>query len=395
MLTLGNKEAVINTTAQCVLTPAAATPGAVLNIKGFGTFDPTKLLGYQARRYSAAQLEKIQITIPTATELGIATTAVNVPVVFRLKMYTLRHASETAIDFIKKGRPLVLEILVQGNTDGTAINTLLQTAITEYQAKFANVVFPFTVDSVLTTAATLVLTATEGFYTFGEDVELHVSRIIFPYTPTVTKKFIMNVHVNAVPGGTDNHVHLDSIVGLAVGDTISFDALVTASFKITDIVTSTGIVYITPSLTGAGEAANTNHVWKVWKGVEAIGDGKSMEESVRMSNIWTSDTYAINPNVVPIIGAEYTMIQWTMSANATEGGWMGHDVAGAVAADITPQVFTLYVNDTITEVAAGVIDLLLVWLDAAAVSYVSGYTQFSSLKKANGASAVSIDNFIA
>ena len=310
-------------------------------------------------------------------------------------MYTLRHASETSIDFIKQGRPLVLEVMVQGNTDGTAINLLLVAALTDYAAKFTNVVFPFSVDSVLTTGASLVLTAAEGFYTFGEDAEFVVHRNIIPYNPTVTKKFITTIHVNAAVSNADDHVHVDGVTGLMVGDTISFDKIVASEFRITEIVTSTGIVYITPAISAALEAADTNHIWKVNRSVEVINDGKYLEENVRMSTAYTSDTYAINPAQVPIIGATYTMIQWTANVSATEGGWESHATPGIVATSLNPQTFTMYLNDaTCLAGATNLVTYICTWLDAALVANGTG-TTFVWMKKANGASAVSVANFIA
>lgn len=394
MFTLGNKEVIANTAAQFPLTPAAATVAAVLNIKGLGTFQPTTITSAYGRRYSAAQLEKMQITCPTSAQLGIADTATNVPVSFRVKVYTLRQASETSIDFVKKGRPLILEILVQGNTTGTDIATLLKTALAEYQSKYPVAIFPFT--WATTVDAYLTLTGTDGFYSFGEDVTFTVNRMIIPYTATVTKKFITTIHVNAVVANGATHVHVDGVTGLMVGDTISFDKIVATEFKITEIVTSTGIVYITPSISSLLEAADTNHVWKVNKAVEVINDGKYLEENVRMSTTYTSDTYAINPIQVPIIGATYTMLTWTANVSATEGGWESHATPGIVATAVNPQSFTMYLNDaTCLAGATNLVTYISTWLEAACVANISGYVALSSWKKANGASAESIANFIA
>jgi hypothetical protein len=392
MFTLGNKEAVINTVAQCVFTPAAATGNVVLNIKGFGTFDPENVLSATARRASAAQLEKIQISIPSSDALGLAHTDVNIPVSFKIKVYTLRHASETAIDFIKKGRPLLLEILVQGDTTATEVATSLRTAITEYQSKFPNVVFPFT--AAATVDAYLTLTATEGFYSFGEEVTFTVHRNIIPVTATVTRNFDTGLTISdAHFANGDSTLTLSDITNLAVGDTIQFEAFPLTNYKLTEIVTATKTITVTPLLATATLPVNTNKVYKTQKGVEAIGDGKSMEEGIRMSNIWTTDTYAINPSVVPIIGASYAMVQWTMSAPTTEGGWQGHETPGAVAPTITPQVFTLYFNEAVCLTAAGVVDKLLVWLNAAGAA--GNTVVVGDFKKANGASAASEDDFIA
>ncbi len=391
MFTVGNKEAIINTVAQAVYTPTGATATAVLNIKGFGTFNPTYVTSAKARRASAAQLEKIQITCPTTDQLGIDTAAVNVPVTFKVKVFNLRQASETAIDFIKAGRFLVLEVLLNGNSAASVVATAIGAALTEYSSKFPTSVFPFT-SAVSTDYVTL--TATEGFYSFSEEVIFKAQRNLTPYEATVTRNFDTGYTVNdGAIGNGDSTLILSASANLSVGDSIQFEAFPLVSYMITDIITSSHTITVSPALYTAALPVNGNKVYKTAKAVEAIGDGKTMEEEIRMSNVYTSDTYAINPSVVPIIGASYAMVQWTTDTPAAAGGWETHATPGIVANAITSETFTLYFNEATCLAGAGVVDQLLVWLNAAGSG--AGIVTVADFKKANGASSISEDDFIA
>lgn len=397
MFTLGNKEAIVNLASQAVYTPAAATPAAMLNIQGLGTFDPTTVTDAKGRRYSAAQLEKLQFTCPTSAELGIATTAVNVPVSVKFKVYNLRNASELAIDFVKQGRTFAIEILVQGNTNAAAVAVVVDAAITAYKAKFNNSDFPFT-HAVSTDYITL--TGTEGFYSFGEEVVFKVNRNLTPYVAVTTRYFDIGYNVNdgSISNGDTTLILGAGAVGvLMVGDTIHFSgtaAVAAVEYKITEIVTSSNTITFTPALATATLPTTGCDIFKRVVAVEAVGDGKALEESVRMSTYWTADTYAINPGKVPIIGASYTMIQFTCSIPTAAGGWEAHAVPGIDGAAVNQQVVTIYFNEATCIAGGGPVALLIAWLDAALVANGTG-TTFVWLKKANGASSVSLANFIA
>jgi hypothetical protein len=89
------------------------------------------------------------------------------------------------------------------------------------------------------------------------------------------------------------------------------------------------------------------------------------------------------------------MIQWTANVSATEGGWESHAVPGIVAAAVNPETFTMYLNDaTCLAGATNLVTYICTWLDAALVANGTGTTMIW-MKKANGASAVSVANFIA
>lgn len=387
MFTLGNKEAIANSPLQYPFVPAAATTSANLNIKGFGTFAPAKITAASGRRYSAPQLEKISITCPTAANLGIATADTKVPVTVHLRVNTTRVASESAIDFIKQGRPLVLELKIDGGSANTVVATALNDALTELKFKYMGAALPFT--NTISSAA-VILEATEGFYSFDDTVTFIIRGAVLPYTATTTKKFANSITVNDVDiqaGHTT--IVLSAVTGLNVGDTIQFLATPTVDHKITEIVTSSNTITFTPALVANGDAVNGQVIWKTQKGVEEVGGGKELEESLRMSTGLTSDSYAIQPNSVPIIGGKYTQISWSMDVPTVAGGWNSHLNQGAVGAAISNQTFTMFFNEDNALASGGQVELLVTWLEAQTA------VTFATFKKANGASTPDAAGFIA
>ena len=72
MFTLGNKEAIINSSEKfpvTVTTPPGTT--SLLTIKGFGAFDSTHIIKATAQRFIAGRNAGLSITAPDAAALGI------------------------------------------------------------------------------------------------------------------------------------------------------------------------------------------------------------------------------------------------------------------------------------------------------------------------------------
>ena len=358
-----------------------------MNIQGFGTFDQTKIVSAKAARYQPSEFAQLTFTSPSAAALGIAASAIGVSVVVHLRINSLRQASETAIDFIKRGRPLILEIMVDGGDSAAAVATKVAQELAELPLKFPNWEIPFTFVLVGTD---ITLTATKDYFQFLQNVTFLKRGDIFAVNSVTTDLFDSGVTINdpAIAPG-DTTLILSSVAGLAVNDTISFATNSQNLYKITEIVTSTLTITFTPALPAAlpvtGDAVSIAE-----DGKEAVNSGKYLEENVRMSTPFTSDTYAISPQEVPIIGATYTMISFFVDPLGAIGGWQDHKAPGAVAkAEPTPQ-YTLYFNDATCLAGAGnLVTLLLTWLD------VSGNVSLTDFKKANGASAESIADFIA
>lgn len=385
MFTLGNKEAIVNSTTAFLFTPTAAGVD-ILNIKGFGTFSKLKVVSAIGRRASDAQYEKLSFICPAAVDLGIAATEVGVAIIVHLRVNSLRQASESAIDFIKRGRPMILEIKVNGGNTAAQVAALVYAAFNEYALKFANITLPIT---AAYTAGNdyVVLTATQGYFSINENVAFLKRGDIFALNAVSTKNFDTGLTVDdASDIAGETTVVLSDITNLAVNDVIQFLATPTVDHKITEIVTSTKTITFTPACIATGDAVNTQAVWKTQKGVEAVNDGKYLEENVRMSTPFTSDAYAINAGQVPIIGAKYTMIQWVSDDLAAVDGWQAHKNPGAVAAAMTRHKYTLYFNEDTSLGATSQVKYLADWL-------IAGAPVLGDFRKANGAQAESVADF--
>jgi hypothetical protein len=385
MFTLGNKEAIVNSPAQYPFSPALANT-ALLNIKGFGTFDQTKILSAKAARFQAGELAQLTFTSPSAAALGIAASAIGVSVVVHLRVNSLRQSSEDAIDFIKRGRPLILEIMVDGGDSAAAVALKVQAQLLELPFKFTNWVVPFT-SSI--NGADITLVAGQDYFQFTQAITFLKRGDIFATNAVSTNLVATALTINdpvIAPGNTT--LILSSVAGLTVGQTISFATFPLNLYKITDIVTSTTTITFAPAL--PADLPVTLDIVSVSKsGKESVNGGKDLEETVRMSTPFTNDVYGIQPGEVPIIGAKYTMVNWVHSALGAVGGWQDHKAPGAVAkAEPSPE-FTLYFLEDSSLGAGGQVELLLTWLD------VSANVALTDFKKANGASAVSYADFIA
>jgi hypothetical protein len=382
MFTLGNKEAIVNSTTAFPFVPTAA--GAdILNIKGFGTFSKAKVVSAIARRASDAQYEKLTFTCPTSGELGIGATDVGIAVIVHIRVNSLRQASESAIDFIKRGRPMILEVKINGGSANTVVAAAVYAAFDEYVHKFANTTLPVT---AALDSADIILTATQGYFSINENVAFLKRGDIFALNATTTRNYDTGLTVDDAGLTTDSTTAvLTDITNLAVNDTIQFQTKPLIDFKITEIVTSTKTITFTPKIGATPEGADHDKVYKTQKGVEAVNDGKFLEETVRMSTGFTSDAYAINAGQVPIIGDKYTMIQWVHDDPVAAGGWAAHKNPGAVAKQMTRNKYTLYFNETLLG-ATSQVKYLADWL-------VAGAPDIVTFKKANGASAEDVADF--
>lgn len=360
------KEAIVNSSDQYVTT----TNGDYMNIAGFGTFDSTKLVSALGARARVAQIAKLVVTAPSAAALGI-TAGTGWAVIMHLRINSSRMESENAVDFLKRGRPFILEIAVNSTDTAANVATKIDAALTNYKAKFNIGTLPFT--WTLSTTD-IIFTATEGKFNFSEVVTFFVRKNDFAYSAAATSKIPTVLTVASV--STPN-VTLSATTGLTVGDTIAFETdSYVKEYVITDI-TSALIVVLSPAVTTATAA---DLVAKIHKGAEAVQDGKYLEENVRMSTPFTSDAYAISPYQVPIVGAKYTMISWETAPLSTVGNAMDHKSTSALSTGMAKQRFTMYFNETgaLTQAVA-----LATWLAA------GNNGSWANFKISNGGSATS------
>lgn len=409
MFTLGNKEAIVNSTRQYPVTVSSTgvLPGSddLMVIAGFGTFQTLKLTDFIARRASAAQLDKLKLTCPSAADLGITT--IGVPVVVHLRVNSLRQASETAIDFIKRGRPMILEVKIDAGDGANDVATKVAAAFAEYTLKFLNSSLPVTFGLPNVPAAgDIVITATDGWFQINESVTFLKRGDIFALEATTTKRFITSPlrTVNAVVAGGATVISLSGTAGLSVNDTLQFspDGITfSQQYRIIEIVSSLNDITVFPAVPAVPDVVNGDSVYKIWAGVEAVNDGKYLEENVRMSTPFTSDTYAISPLEVPLVykdpvtgklvGANYTMVSWEMEEMTTaDGGWGGHKVKDIKSDEFKTNRFTLYLNEDQCNGAGGQTDKILTW-----ALLNAGVVTADDLKKANGAQAEPIPDLVA
>lgn len=168
-LTLGYKEAIVNGPA----TFPISVSGNVMTIQGYGAFHKDQILSAFGQRSVDETLSKVTYAMPTALAIGLVSGNVNKPVVVLIRVTTSRYSSEYAVDFIKRGRPLVLEVNLSATDTAANVATKVKAALAVYESKFG-VGLPFTYGG---TAANLVLEGKEGHIAINQVLKLHLSNV--------------------------------------------------------------------------------------------------------------------------------------------------------------------------------------------------------------------------
>lgn len=192
--TLGNKEAIVNPGVYTVKTKASLTAVAdanftaasdILVIQKFGTFSKAAIESNTAARAVNQVLSTTSFTAPTAAQLGILATDVNKLVKIHIRFTTSRYASEWATDFIRRGRPYVVQIRVNGGETADAISVKVENAILESIANFKNAVVPISVNPSHV-SGTVKLISTSGDISFTDEVEFLLSGQAYGWKSAVT-----------------------------------------------------------------------------------------------------------------------------------------------------------------------------------------------------------------
>jgi len=400
MFTLGNKEAIVNATSKFPI----STSGTKMIIEGFGTFEQGQIVSALGQRYVGEKLGSMTITCPAASDIGLAGTDVRIPVVTHIRVNTTRHSSELATDFIKRGRPFVFELNIDGSDSATDVADKLEAIMAEYSADYY---LPFHV--VNDAAGALTLTLRAGEFNFQETVTFLRKTDTFGLDATTTK-FIGLLQADgttpnllgAAEAAAQTVLTLDDNTTVSVGDVLMFGTAVAAGVEgtavehqVTAISNANATdVTVTPAVPAGGYVENAIITTRT-SGDEPINDGKYLEENVRMSTVYTSDSYEISPDEKPIIAAGYTQITWVMTATEGTGigtGWAPHKHLATVAADAKvgarDMEFTLYFNEDATLATNGPVDDLLDFL-------IGGAPTIANFKKANGEGAADVADFIA
>jgi hypothetical protein len=291
MFSTGNKEVIVNRDGQYNVVTAPAALGDVVKIHNFGEFDFQGIVNaggpVDGFLFKPESLGSGDLTCPSAAAIGLAATDVRVPVTFLIRINTSRYSSEWATDFIKRGRPLVVELNLDGGDTAGVVADKLLAAFEAYENAFgvsdnSNGSLPFNfVQAGGPGTALLTLTLKSGDLSFQESV-------------TFLKKW----------------------------DTY-------------------GLVLTPTSGWVAGPAG--------FGGAEADVDGKYLEENVQMSTAYNDGAYTIKPGERPIIASPYMTLTWVAPV-PTDGqtGWDIHPNLATSApnagAGYQSAKFTMYFN---------------------------------------------------
>lgn len=401
MFTLGNKEAIVNSSSYYPFTESDGTAFAVandaINIKGFGTFKKGQIVSANGQRFVAGEKAVLRIEMPSATTIGLSTGELGVGVVFHVRVLTSRTASEWATDFIRRGRPMIFELVLDATDTAAQVAAKVTSAFTNYNLKFGNAKLPFTAATTTVDGKTVVtLTSLYDDLSFSTTSPEFVQRHeIFGYKPSATSLAAL-VAVPAVTLANATTIVTDTTAGLKVGDVIQlYDKSATAvlpaeakvvSFTATDIVIETAL----------GTAIAIDDTLLVKRlGKEPGTSGKYLEETVAMSTEYNDGAYVIGAGERPDVNAVYTAITWTMKTDPTvgQGGtWAPHANLSTVAAGAqTPvrnQTFTLYFKEGTSLLdVGGVVDLFVDWLVDGAPAITNFFMPDGS-NPANGAGFV-------
>lgn len=402
MFTLGNKEAIVNSSSYYPFTESDGTAFAVandtINIKGFGTFKKGQIVSANGQRFVAGEKAVLRIEMPSATTIGLSTGELGVGVVFHVRVLTSRSASEWATDFIRRGRPMIFELVLDATDTAAQVAAKVDSAFTNYNLKFGNAKLPFTSATTTVDGKTIVtLTSLYDDLSFSTTSPEFVQRHeIFGYKPLATSLAVLSV-TGTVTLTTDTVIPVTSTAGIKIGDIVqlydkSAASVIAVESKVLSFVANTSLTVETPF----GVAAAVDDTILVKRtGKEPGTSGKYLEENVAMSTEYNDGAYTIKAGERPDVNSVYTAITWTMKTDPTvgQGGtWAPHANLSTVAAGAqTPvrnQTFTLYFKEgTDLLGTGGVVDMFVDWLVDGAPA-ITNFFKADLSNPANGAAFV-------
>ncbi len=380
---MGYKEAIINNPATLPMsTPATGK----LEIKGFGTFDKDKIVSATGQRFISEKFATLTFDTPTPTSMGLVSGDVNKSVRVLIRVNTSRHSSEYATDFILRGRPLVLELVLNYADTQAQIAAKLILAFAAYETKFnLSSGLPFNYHVGL--GNVISLQAKEGHLSFQNTVSFLLAHQTYGSIVTAATALEITAVVQAVGSGLDDLTNGTTYTGVVAKDYV---VTITSEdtpdvFKWSD---DGGATYTEGVDIGATNtlsdgliitfAATTGHTdtdsWTFTAfpapqaGAEPIVDGKYLEENVRMSMPATDGAYGIRPDERPIISASYTTIKWRMKTTGGAGiaeTWGPHANAGLGVGNIATDAymdFIIYLDEASNMATGGAVDDLMAWL---------------------------------
>jgi len=357
---------------------------SAINIKGFGTFKQSQIVSANGQRFVAGEKAVLRMVMPSATTIGLSAGEIGVGVVFHVRVLTSRSSSEWATDFIRRGRPVIFELVLDATDTAAQVAAKVTSAITNYNLKFGNAKLPFSAATTTVDGATIVtLTSLYNDLSFSTTYPEFIQRNeIFGYKVTASNLAVLAV-TGAVTLAGDTVIPVASTAGIKIGDTVqlydkSAAAVIAVESKVLSFVADTSLTVETAF--GVAAAADDTILVKRL-GKEAGTDGKYLEENVMMSTEYNDGAYVIGAGERPDVSANYTAITWKMKTDPGEGQggtWAPHANLSTVAAGAqTPvrhQTFTLYFKEGTTLFSGGgTVEVFVNWLVAGAPAITDFY----------------------
>lgn len=359
-----------------------------LEIYGFANFHKDQIVSGSGTRYIVGEPGALTFKAPTAAEAGLVeATDLNVAVVMHIRLFSSRDASEWANDFIKRGRPFVIELTLNYGETASQVADKIIAALGNYETAFnLSAGLPFTyAKNVEGTNSYITLVGKYDDLSFSTNVSFLRRMETFD----VKAEDAMLYNRWNVTGATTLAdavtIPVTTTTGIKVGDTLkiydeSADAFIARELQVSAIASATEVTIPAGTLV-ALEATDIVYVYRA--GEPAVNDGKYLEENVKMGTYLNAHPYGLNPGEVPVIGGSYTQITWT--AKALEGAgqaktWQPHANLAIVAAGAKvgerEQTFTLYFNENADLHATdGVVAELVDWLVDTANVVVADFTK--------------------
>jgi len=368
MFTLGNKEIIVNHES---MYPVSVS-GTELVVDKYVTVDTTKITDAVGSRYVWGSLDRVTFAVPSAAELGIDTSAVNTPISFTIRIYSIRDDGASGVNYIKKHRNFVIEFLVNGADTADDVAQKLGSAFEEYIMKFhmSDDIRPvlWTYDPATGLAK---ISAMHIRQFFGDYVQFSVSKQRQPILLALNHVTEIG---NAIQDDTSAPTYVvNNAAEYFVGDKVTTLADAGTMYTVTDVDLTANTVTLSGSVAGA---VGDQLMRENYSRDEAF-IGQYLEENVRMSLPNTSDSYAIAPEQLPFRKGKYATITFEASDEGVSinNAWARHKFLGSTRGEVGGDrlfKFTMYLLESadLFGGAGSYVDLIAQAIDANAASTV-------------------------
>lgn len=373
MLTLGNKEVIVNDPSYIDLT----VTGDRCEIKNYGIFDNSKIKSAWGQRYMEEEKSTLTLKCPTADEIGLVSTDKRKSVIVHIDIATQRSNVDSPVGPATAGNPLRVELILDGTDDSPTIATKLIEALDNYDSEFGPGTLPFTW-SQQTSGNLVYLNSNSGSFYFTGRVFFITEFAIRLRAETILAQLAYDdttpVTLTVAALTDDTTITVSSTAAFNVGDVIYIS---TGTFAFGEGVTVEAIVDgITLTVSALDQDyAIDSQIFLHVSPMEAFVTGKWLEENVLMGTVDNSVPYAIAAGEYPALSTKYTTISFEIegdndSSMQGSGYYRQHDMLNSSAPSaVTPatsQIFTLYFDEDTCLESGGPVSLLVAWLGASA-----------------------------